>query len=182
MRSFFNSANFSHCIFRDLKPENFLFLSTSIDAPMKLIDFGLAKRFSSRRNVRTRLQQQKRFRYSQSCLVVQLKTRVGTLYYVSPQVLNGSYNERCDVWSAGVILHLLLTGTPPFNGPDDATIVAQVREGKPRFSEPIWRKLSPLAKELVERMLCKYVLCLRFSNISTPGYTVQRSGKTFVGE
>lgn len=128
---YIHSKNIAH---RDLKPENFLFLSKSDNTPMKLIDFGLAKRFSSRRN---------------------LKTRVGTLYYVSPQVLSGSYNEKCDIWSAGVILYLLLAGVPPFNGPDDASIVARVREGDLRFAEPIWKKLSPLSRELVERLLCK---------------------------
>lgn len=126
---YIHAKNIAH---RDVKPENFLFLSYSVSAPMKLIDFGLAKRFHARR---------------------QLRTRVGTLYYVSPEVLHGAYNEKCDVWSAGVIVYLLLCGTPPFNGPTDACIINAIREGKVRFSGKAWRRLTPLAKDLVQQLL-----------------------------
>ena len=96
---------------RDLKPGNFLFQDDSPDAEIKLIDFGLSKRFGS---------------IAQSEKKVKLQTMVGTPYYVAPEVLSGEYDSACDIWSLGIILFILLCGYPPFEGDDNREIFKNV--------------------------------------------------------
>jgi len=101
---------------RDLKPENLLFLDSSAGSSMKVIDFGLSKIYSNENHKMT--------------------TKVGTAYYVSPEVLEGNYDEKCDVWSSGVILYILLTGEPPFNGVTDDDIYKKIAAKKFSFPSP----------------------------------------------
>ena len=61
----------------------------------------------------------------------------GTPYYIAPEVLNESYDEKCDIWSCGVILYILLCGYPPFNGDSDAEIMKSVKSGKFDFPSKI---------------------------------------------
>ena len=82
-----------------MKPENVLF--TYDDSDIKLIDFGMSKLMPGEQ---TQL----------------MNTKLGTPYYVSPEVLNGQYDKRCDLWSIGVITFVLLAGEPPFNGENAA--------------------------------------------------------------
>lgn len=96
---------------RDLKPENFLFQDVSPDAEIKLIDFGLSKRFGS---------------INQTPNKVKLSTVVGTPYYVAPEVLSGNYDSSCDIWSLGIILYILLCGYPPFEGDNKREIFKNV--------------------------------------------------------
>jgi len=128
---YMHSQNIAH---RDLKPENFLLGNEkSVDeAPLKIIDFGLSKRFQSG---------------------VAMTTKACTPYYVAPEVLDGSYTEKCDVWSLGAIMYILLCGAPPFYGDTDAEVLKKVRRGKYDFDMSAWEDVSMDAKDLINNLL-----------------------------
>jgi calcium-dependent protein kinase len=96
---------------RDLKPENFLFSDNSAASEIKLIDFGLSKRFGA---------------IQEADPNEKMHTIVGTPYYVAPEVLRGNYDFSCDVWSLGVILYIMLCGYPPFEGDNNKEIFKRV--------------------------------------------------------
>jgi len=123
---------------RDLKPENILFLSEEEDSPIKVIDFGLSKIFGAYNNI----------------INNEMTSFVGTAYYVSPEVLQGKYNEKCDIWSAGVILYIMLNGEPPFNGSNDNEIYRCISQMKFSFPESKWKNISEDAKDLIKKMIC----------------------------
>ena len=90
---------------RDIKPENFLLKFSEDDNSIKLIDFGLAKAVDPN----------------------QLMSSVnGTPFYIAPEVLQGSYTAACDNWSLGVVLYVMLSGSPPFGGRNNDEILQNV--------------------------------------------------------
>lgn len=123
-------------IHRDIKPENILLETkpkkNSLDIWVKIIDFGT------------------------SCLIKsgeRLSKKIGTAYYVAPEVLKGEYNEKIDVWSIGVICFVLLAGYPPFNGSNDIQIMDKIRAGKFDFKPEDWSHISDDCKDLISKML-----------------------------
>jgi len=82
-----------------------------------------------------------------------MSTKAGTPFYVAPQVLRGSYDEKCDVWSCGVICYILLCGVPPFYGETDAVILSSVKKGDYEFPSPEWDGVSPAGKSVIDKML-----------------------------
>jgi len=139
MKQILQSINYLHdrdIAHRDLKPENYLFLTKDpIQGNLlKLIDFGLA---------------------CPSPPGKYLKTKLGTVFYMAPQVLMGRYCKSCDVWSIGVIMYIMLSGRPPFRGQTDQETFAKIREGVLNLQGSTWGDISPDAKGLL-KMLMKY--------------------------
>jgi calcium-dependent protein kinase len=127
--SYCHADNIAH---KDLKPENILLQQKKDINSIKLIDFGTAQRFQKNSK---------------------MSTVIGTPYYVAPEVLEGSYDEKCDVWGVGVIMFVLMSGTPPFNGKNDDEIMKNVTKGKYEFKNDKWKGISNEAKHLIEQML-----------------------------
>ncbi|XP_009408515.2 calcium-dependent protein kinase 10-like [Musa acuminata AAA Group] len=119
---------------RDLKPENFLFVNQMEDAPLKTIDFGLSIFFKPG-EIFTDV--------------------VGSPYYVAPEVLKKMYGPAADVWSAGVIIYILLSGVPPFWAETEQGIFEEVLHGSLDFQSDPWPSISESAKDLVRKMLVK---------------------------
>ncbi len=82
-----------------------------------------------------------------------MKTRAGTPYYISPEVLAGDYDESCDIWSAGVILYIILCGYPPFYGNTDREILYRVQKAEFDFDGDEWEGISDSAKDLISKMI-----------------------------
>ncbi|KAK8627059.1 hypothetical protein V6N13_134687 [Hibiscus sabdariffa] len=118
---------------RDLKPENFLLVNKDDDFSLKAIDFGLSVFFKPG----------------------QVFTDVvGSPYYVAPEVLLKHYGPEADVWTAGVILYILLSGVPPFWAETQQGIFDAVLKGHIDFDSDPWPLISDSAKDLIRKMLC----------------------------
>jgi len=121
-------------VHRDLKPENILLKDKSEDADIKVADFGLARMVKAND---------------------MMKTACGTPGYVAPEVLqNKGYSSGAvDIWSAGVILYILLCGFPPFYEEELPALFDQILKGRYDFPSPWWDQISDDAKDLVRKML-----------------------------
>lgn len=84
-----------------------------------------------------------------------MKSRVGTIYYVAPEVLCSTYTFKCDVWSIGIITYVLLCGYPPFNAGNERKTYALVQEGNVTFPSPAWDYISPEAIAFIKRLTTK---------------------------
>lgn len=124
----------NNVVHRDLKPENFLLVSKDPDSDLKVIDFGLSKKFETGE---------------------EMHARVGTPYYIAPEVLDKNYGPECDLWSCGVVLYILLCGYPPFWGDRDQEIFRKVRRGVVSFEGPEWESVTDRAKHLILALLDK---------------------------
>jgi calcium-dependent protein kinase len=121
-------------IHRDIKPENIMIANREKNGclQVKIIDFGTAKMFEKGH---------------------QENKYVGSSYYMAPEIIKRKYDEKCDLWSIGVILYILLTGRPPFDGNDDEEILSNVKKGvfdKHTYPYPL---LSANAKDLINKLL-----------------------------
>ena len=122
-------------VHRDLKPENIMLESKTItDFSIKLIDFGTANYF----NDNTILTQ-----------------KVGTSYYIAPEVILKNYNQKCDIWSIGVILYILLVGFPPFDGENDEDIMSNILKYDVSYDDSEWENVSSAAIKFLKKLLNK---------------------------
>jgi len=130
---FLHDHNIVH---RDLKPENIMLVNKTSDTDMKLTDFGLAK------------------------AEAQCKTFCGTPQYYAPEVLRrqqtmlhqGRYGPPADMWSVGVILYVVLSGSPAFNAGPSLDQTIQMGSYKP-MTGARWSNVSESAKDLVRKLL-----------------------------
>jgi calcium-dependent protein kinase len=130
MLSFIHGQNIVH---RDIKPENLMFLQDNDLNSLKLIDLDTM------------------------CIVdegTKARELYGTPYYIAPEVLAKKYDSKCDVWSAGVILYILLTGQPPFSGFTDAEILSKVKDEEVAYDEAFWSDKVE-AKAFLQKLLNK---------------------------
>ncbi|XP_075639970.1 calcium-dependent protein kinase 29-like isoform X2 [Castanea sativa] len=125
-------CHFMGVMHRDLKPENFLMVSKDDHSPIKAAGFGHSV-FIEEGKV--------------------YKEIVGSAYYVAPEVLQRKYGKEIDMWSAGVILYILLSGVPPFWGETEKAIFDAILEGKLDLQSSPWPSISASAKDLIKKML-----------------------------
>jgi calcium-dependent protein kinase len=125
-------CHFMGVLHRDLKPENFLLASKDEGAMIKATDFGLSVFIEDGKVYRD---------------------IVGSAYYVAPEVLRRSYGKEIDIWSAGVILYILLSGVPPFWAENEKGIFDAILQGELDFQSQPWPSISDSAKDLVKKML-----------------------------
>ena len=138
MRQLLSAVAYCHengVIHRDLKPENILIESSEEKDKdyfhIKVIDFGTCEILKKKK----------------------LTEQIGTSFYIAPEVLKNGYNEKCDIWSCGVILYILLCGSPPFYGKNEKEIFRKIIDGNYTFKHKIWSKISDEAKNLVSKLL-----------------------------
>jgi len=160
---FLHSKGIAH---RDLKPENVLGLYQDQLNPVKLCDFDLGSgiKFSSAGGSDTT-----------PCLI----TPVGSAEFMAPEIVEAfiedteddfKYDKRCDLWSLGVMMYILLCGYPPFSGScgdkcgwEDGgqcqfcqlNLFYNIQKGKFNFPRKDWAKISPQAKDLISKLLVK---------------------------
>ena len=100
---------------------------------LKLIDFGCSKIFTQYRRT--------------------FEDTIGTLVYCSPEVLKNNYNQKCDIWSCGVIMYILLCGRYPFYGSSEEEITRKILIGNFNFDDKHFDNVSENAKDLIRKCL-----------------------------
>ena len=100
---------------------------------LKLIDFGCSKMFTQYRRT--------------------FEDTIGTLVYCSPEVLKNNYNQKCDIWSCGVIMYILLSGKYPFYGSSEEEITKKILVGNFNFDNNNFKNVSDNAKDLIKKCL-----------------------------
>lgn len=72
---------------------------------------------------------------------------------MAPEIFDGSYNEKVDIWSVGVMLYYMLSGYFPFKNDNKKILIEKIKAGNFDISSGIWKKISPEAKDLISKLL-----------------------------
>jgi calcium-dependent protein kinase len=120
----------NNIVHRDIKPENILFSMPGNYQSLKLIDFGLST--SNRQKD---------------------KYRVGSPYYMAPEMIEGNFSYATDTWSIGVILYVMMTGTQPFQGKDQNEVFEKIAKGIYDVKILEKQKVSEQVKDLIKKLL-----------------------------
>ncbi|CAD8212165.1 unnamed protein product [Paramecium octaurelia] len=137
MKQVLQGLNYCHqhkIVHRDIKPENIVFESKDKKGTIKIIDFGTSRVFDPHQK---------------------MNQKIGTPYYIAPEVLKKKYDEKCDIWSCGVLTYILLCGYPPFNGKSEAKILEKVEQGKYDFNSEEWDIITEEAKDFISKLMEK---------------------------
>jgi len=129
------AVNYLHAMkicHRDLKTQNFILTNIAKDATIKLIDFGLSNSMMG---------------------VSELVSPVGTPLYVSPELLQGSYDLKTDCWSMGVVLYNMLSGKFPFQAKTEGDLLETISKGEYNISKGFWTSVSEDAKTVIRGLL-----------------------------
>lgn len=75
---------------------------------------------------------------------------------MAPEILEQlPYNKSCDLWSIGVVLYILLSGTPPFYDEDNFVLFEKIKNVDFNFDAPVWQSVSNEAKDIIRKLLVK---------------------------
>lgn len=121
-------------VHRDLKFENIMFENSGPNAEIKVIDFGLSKKFVSHK-------------------MGVMRDGVGTLYSMAPQVLQGVYTSKADMWSVGVIVYMLLSSHRPFYSKQRKIMIDRIMRCDYSFMKKYWIPISNEAKDFIDQLL-----------------------------
>lgn len=125
---------------RDIKPENIMFIDREGSNKVKLIDFGVSKYFFDQDNPKKE---------------ITMRTKAGSLFYFSPEIAgdNKRYDHKVDIWSAGVLLYIMVGGEPPFFDMNPAVVIEKVKKMDYNFNESVWKMVSEEVIDLIKNML-----------------------------
>ena len=100
---------------------------------IKLIDFGCSKIFTKKGERTSGI--------------------IGTTMYCSPEVIDDLYDEKCDEWSCGVLMYILLSGEPPFEGDTEEEIFKKIKKCEYNFDKEPFKFVSKNCIDLIKKLL-----------------------------
>ena len=118
---------------RDASSKTIKMVNEMLNYEIKLIDFGCSKIFTRHGERKSGI--------------------IGTSIYCSPEVIDDLYDEKCDEWSCGILMYLLLCGEPPFDGETDKEIFEKIKKCDYDFSRPQFKNVSNNCKDLIKKLL-----------------------------